>query len=50
MSYLPGNLDYDRFDRDNLARWQVGRLLDLADTDAGRDPGPPAPARPSTPG
>lgn len=34
MSYVPGNLDYDRFDRDNLARWDVGRLLDLADTDA----------------
>ena len=31
---IPGNLNYDRFDRDNLARWDVGRLLDLADTDA----------------
>jgi hypothetical protein len=36
MSYLPdgGSTTFDRFDRDNLARWQVGRLLDLADTDA----------------
>ena len=36
MSYLPngGSLTFDRFDRDNMSRWQVGRLLDLADTDA----------------
>lgn len=36
MSYLPagGSLTFDQFDRDNMARWQVGRLLDLADTDA----------------
>jgi hypothetical protein len=36
MSYLlgGGSLTFDQFDRDNLSRWQVGRLLDLADTDA----------------
>jgi hypothetical protein len=36
MSYLPGggSLTFDRFDRDNMSRWQVGRLLDLADADA----------------
>jgi hypothetical protein len=36
MSYLPdgGSLTFDRFDRDNMSRWQVARLLDLADTDA----------------
>jgi hypothetical protein len=34
MSYLPGNETFDVFNRDNLARWQLGRLLDLADTDA----------------
>jgi hypothetical protein len=36
MSYLPsgGSLTFDRFDRDNMGRWQVARLLDLADTDA----------------
>jgi hypothetical protein len=36
MSYLPngGGLTFDQFDRDNLSRWQVARLLDLADTDA----------------
>jgi hypothetical protein len=35
MSYLWGEESYGVFDRDNLARWQVARLLDLADTDAG---------------
>ena len=34
MSYLGGNDSFDVFDRDNMARWHVGRLLDLADTDA----------------
>ena len=36
MSYLygQGSLTFSSFDRDNLARWYVGRLLDLADTDA----------------
>jgi hypothetical protein len=34
MSYRPGSESFDVFDRDNLARWQVGRLLDLADGDA----------------
>jgi hypothetical protein len=36
MSYLlnGGSLTFDEFDRDNMSRWQVGRLLDLADTDA----------------
>ncbi len=36
MSYLygQGSLTFSAFDRDNLARWYVGRLLDLADTDA----------------
>jgi hypothetical protein len=36
MSYLPGggSLTFDQFDRDNMGRWQVGRLLDLADADA----------------
>lgn len=34
MSYTLGNgLSYDAFDRDNVARWQVARLLDLANTD-----------------
>ena len=33
MSYTPGNETYDQFDLDNEARWQVARLLDLADTD-----------------
>jgi hypothetical protein len=36
MSYLlgGGSQTFDRFDRDNMSRWQVARLLDLADTDA----------------
>jgi hypothetical protein len=33
MSYLEGDETYDQFDIDNQARWQVARLLDLADTD-----------------
>jgi hypothetical protein len=33
MSYTLGNEAYDQFDLDNEARWQVARLLDLADTD-----------------
>lgn len=34
MSYLHGQQAFSVFDRGNLARWQVGRLLQLADTDA----------------
>jgi hypothetical protein len=36
MSYLPngGSLTFDQFDRHNMSRWQVARLLDLADADA----------------
>ena len=36
MSYLigQGSVTFSWFDRDNVARWYVGRLLDLADTDA----------------
>ena len=36
MSYLygQGSLTFSWFDRENVARWYVGRLLDLADTDA----------------
>ena len=29
-----GSVTFSWFDRDNVARWYVGRLLDLADTDA----------------
>ena len=35
MSYLPGTVQtFSVFDRDNVARWNAARLLDLADTDA----------------
>lgn len=34
MSYLYGPINFSTFDRENLARWEVGRLLQLADTDA----------------
>jgi hypothetical protein len=33
MSYIYGSLGFDIFDRTNLARFQVGRLLTLADQD-----------------
>ena len=34
MSYLWGEQRFSEFDRDNLARWQVARLLDLSNADA----------------
>jgi hypothetical protein len=34
MSYLPSIHAFDIFNQDDMARWQVARLLDLADADA----------------